>query len=406
MSYKLIPRFYYSYSFARTIGSLFTSFMRPKNIKDNKNSFSNNIFYTNYARTGLRVLLSSISKEKLRIGVQAYTCHTVFQAIHNAGHGIVFIDIDNSFKLDIEDLKIKKELIDVLIITHTFGFPENYELIRQAIGEKVIIEDCAHSFLSFYHGKQTGSLADASIFSFGLGKPLPIGQGGAVYINDKKKFPHFNALYGSLKKESFLNEFSHFFKRVFYSVALIIPFYGLFTYKIGKKLDSKYDFINKHSYKESRGYIIENHFYINNFDFIKNVIDRYRTNFVYLYNWLNKDIIVNAKEDIDSIPNFYILPLLTDSQDIVYRYLLRNDFEPGKHFHKSILWAKEYGYEEGCCKNTEKIISEIITIPAHPGLPRKRIKSLANLINNLATIHKLTITVPLSISTQNIGTTH
>ena len=75
-----------------------------------------------------------------------------------------------SEQMDLEDLKIKVGDIDSLIITHTFGFPEKIDEIKNIVGKKIIIEDCAHSFLSKTNGVNTGNLADAAIFSTGLAK--------------------------------------------------------------------------------------------------------------------------------------------------------------------------------------------------------------------------------------------
>ena len=112
--------------------------------KESDNIFKRGINF-NTARTGLRLLLSSISNKPLKVGVQAFTCHTVFQAIKKSDHNSVFIDVNNDFQLCLVDLVAKIDDLDVLIITHTFGFPEQVEKIKEIAKNVIIIEDCAHS---------------------------------------------------------------------------------------------------------------------------------------------------------------------------------------------------------------------------------------------------------------------
>ena len=247
MSYKLIPRFNYTLPFP-----YYFQLWKKKNaanIFDKVNSDSK-VYHFNQARVGLRVLLNSISKQKLNVGVQAYTCHTVFQAIHNSGNNIVFIDITDEFKLDLNDLKSKIANIDVLIVTHTFGFPENMDEIKKITKDKIIIEDCAHSFLSKYGQLNTGKIGDASIFSLGLAKFPPVGEGGFLIINNKVKFPLLEKQTKEISKTGFYTEIKSFIKTLIFSVMMHPPLYGLITYRVGKYLDSKMDFGNKFSFEE------------------------------------------------------------------------------------------------------------------------------------------------------------
>jgi len=127
-----------------------------------------------------------------RVGVPLYCCMAVFDAIVAAGCSPVFIDIDlDTYSISAEHLSRVAGLLDALIVVHTFGYPANLDKIRAAIGARHIpvIEDCAHSLFSEYKGLPTGTLTEASFFSFGRHKPVAIGSGGMLVIND----PHLAA---------------------------------------------------------------------------------------------------------------------------------------------------------------------------------------------------------------------
>ncbi len=374
MNYKLTPRFYYTlplWSYFKFGSS--TSSIDFVNVGVNLNS----------ARTGLRLLLSSISNESLKIGVQVYTCHTVFQAIVKAGHTPVFIDVDFNFQMDLEDLKCKAGDIDSLIITHTFGFPEQMDKIKNIIGKKIIIEDAAHSFLSKSNDINIGNWADAAIFSTGLAKFPSIGAGGFCIINKKEMFPFFEEEYKKLNSYGFLPASVSFIKTLLFTILMKSPIYGAITYSLGKKLDSKLDFVDKFSFKESlSAKWVKRVFDANSLNFEK-TISKQKINANYLYSLLNCNIKA-ARKNIDDEPNFYAFPILIKRRDQLFNELLLNNIEPGKHFSKSLSWALDFGYEPGNCVNTEVIVKQVITLPIHQGVSKKSIRKMAKIVNKYA----------------------
>ncbi|MBB0027153.1 MULTISPECIES: DegT/DnrJ/EryC1/StrS aminotransferase family protein [Ralstonia] len=92
-----------------------------------------------------------------------------------------------------------------IIPVHLYGQPADMDPILEiasAQGLKVI-EDAAQSHGARYHGKCTGSLADAAAFSFYPGKNLgALGDGGAVTTSDPELAQRIRMLsnYGSQKK--------------------------------------------------------------------------------------------------------------------------------------------------------------------------------------------------------------
>lgn len=63
--------------------------------------------------------------------------------------------------------------------------------------------------------------------------------------------------------------------------------------------------------------------------------------------------------------NCFMLPIYLENRDNFIEYCAENGVEAGKHFSKSIQWAKEFGYETGTCPNAERIAEKVVTLPVH-----------------------------------------
>ncbi|EKE06799.1 MAG: hypothetical protein ACD_18C00278G0002, partial [uncultured bacterium] len=155
-----------------------------------------NYFQTKYAitfdsgRTALQKTLEALNlKHDDEVLVQAYTCMVVSNAINWSHAKAVYIDINQDFNMNPEDLqkKITKKS-KVLIIQHTFGKPADLEQLLKIAKQNnlVIIEDCAHAFGVMYKGKKLGTFGHIAMFSFGSDKVLSSSRGGAIITNHEK----------------------------------------------------------------------------------------------------------------------------------------------------------------------------------------------------------------------------
>lgn len=102
----------------------------------------------------------------------------------------VFIDIDETFNLDIQQIeRLISKKTKAIIPVSMFGLMPNLEQINE-IAERyglTVIEDAAQSFGAKFNEKISCSLADISTTSFFPAKPLGCyGDGGAVFIKNKK----------------------------------------------------------------------------------------------------------------------------------------------------------------------------------------------------------------------------
>jgi len=203
--FKLIqPRLNYSFSFIDRIIAIGTLFYKSKReaSRINKILDSEKIYFFDNARSGLRLVLSLLPPNS-RIGVQPFTCPTVLEAIENANCIVKFIDINKQLVIDPQKLIYQIDQIDALILTHTFGYQADAMEIRAILNGKMLIEDCAHAFLTKYEHSLVGKIGDFALFSHGFAKFPSALRGGYVIMNNSKFADAFQIQYSSVSKPRF-----------------------------------------------------------------------------------------------------------------------------------------------------------------------------------------------------------
>lgn len=364
----LKPKLDYRYSIKDALIALSSLFNKETDLTSLSGIFgNNNIFFVNHARTGLRIALNSLGLKKgSRIGVQAFNCFTVFNAIRNAGYCPVFIDINDAFQIDLNDVERKKNEIDALIVSHLFGIPSDMQSLKDILHDIPIIEDCAHAFLSKYDGLPLGTIGDIGVFSMGKGKFPSIGSGGFII----SKFEYIKMIETELSK---LNNNSLFDEIISVLTSLMLsslhhPYiYKVFTQPYLKKLDRKSDFLGKFKSDERRILSSNKYLFLKKMINIKNIL-KYRIdkgeNLVRRFDGSQtlSDTITNPLYSL----NYFMLPVLlpSDKESLIIQFR-REGIEVAPHFKNSIVWAESFGYEIGNCPNSEKIANEILVIPTY-----------------------------------------
>jgi perosamine synthetase len=128
-------------------------------------------------------------------GIHGLTSAMTFVASANSlaycGASVGFCDIDSE-NLGISTNSLKAALKErpdtkIIIPVHFAGLAASSESIREIAGDRIIIEDAAHSFGAKYScGRPVGcgAYADMSIFSFHPVKTITTGEGGAIVTNN------------------------------------------------------------------------------------------------------------------------------------------------------------------------------------------------------------------------------
>ncbi len=138
----------------------------------------------NSGRSSLMAILNSLKGEVL---IQAFTCNAAINPIIWSGLKPVYVDANDNFNIDIEDLKNKiNSKTKAIIIQHTFGIPAEIEKIKKIAKENnlLLIEDCAHSLGAKYNNQKIGTFGDVAFFSFSRDKIISSVYGGMVITNN------------------------------------------------------------------------------------------------------------------------------------------------------------------------------------------------------------------------------
>lgn len=212
------------------------------NEEDRLSNWFGNYFSAQYAfpfvsaRGGMAALLKSqgIGRGD-EVLMQGFTCVAVSNAILSVGAKPVYIDSNESFVIDVSDIKKKvTPRTKAIILQHTFGIPAwSEELINFLRGRKLfVIEDVAHTVGGTYKGKKLGTIGDAAVFSLGRDKAFSTVSGGIVITNKKDVGEFLKAYYNN---QIYPSRF-WIFQQLFHSISFFFFILPLYNFFIGKLL--------------------------------------------------------------------------------------------------------------------------------------------------------------------------
>lgn len=130
-------------------------------------------------RHALAILLKALDVHPGdKVGVCAFTCLAVVEAVKVCGAVPVYLDIDEHLCIDPQEILIQdRGSLKVVILQHTFGNPGRLEQLLAAcnkIGAK-IVEDCAHSLACTWNNKKLGTFGECTV-----------GQSGMLTVNSRE----------------------------------------------------------------------------------------------------------------------------------------------------------------------------------------------------------------------------
>jgi perosamine synthetase len=132
----------------------------------------------------LQALQENNDENRNEVLIPGYTCYSVAASIVKAGLKIRVYDLmPMTFNPDLESLK--KGLGDKTLVVlgqHLFGIPCPLEEMKDMAHKAgaYLVEDAAQALGGTLNGHLLGAMGDFGLFSFGRGKPLPLGCGGAL----------------------------------------------------------------------------------------------------------------------------------------------------------------------------------------------------------------------------------
>lgn len=152
--------------------------VRAYSLRDIKPKNSMRLF--SYARYALVQFVREQSVAEGVLYVPSYICVEAIAPLTSLAQEICYYPVMENLEPDWGWLR---QHVDrngkALLLVHYFGFPN---AIEQAVAfcqehRLLLIEDCAHSFLTEYRGKRIGTFGAAGIYSFRKILPLPDGAG-------------------------------------------------------------------------------------------------------------------------------------------------------------------------------------------------------------------------------------
>ena len=118
------------------------------------------------------------------VALPAYSCVDLVAAARFAGVRVRLYDLDPAtLSPDLESVtRSMRRGVDALIVAHLFGYPADIATVSEIAGTYgvPVIEDAAQAAGSTLHGRAVGGLGDVSVLSFGRGKGITSGHGGAL----------------------------------------------------------------------------------------------------------------------------------------------------------------------------------------------------------------------------------
>lgn len=266
----------------------------------------------------------------------------------------VFADINpETYNIDPEDIKRKiTDKTKAVVAVDFTGQAVQVDEIRAICKEHnlIFIEDAAHSIATKYNGKQVGSLADMTCFSFHPVKTITGGEGGAVLTNDEELYKKLVLAHthGITHDEDLMEGAPHEGPWYYEQISLGYN-YRLTDFQaamIGSQLKK---------------------------------IDKFRARRVEIVNRYNEafsevpEIFVQKEiPESDTCRHLYIINLNLDKLNCTRREFFdamsAENVECQIHY-VPVYWFPYYqhmGYEKGICPNAEKVYSGIMSIPLYP----------------------------------------
>lgn len=254
----------------------------------------------------------------------------------------------NTYNLDIS--LIEKQITPrtrAIMVVHLYGqvcWNEELEAIKKRYNLK-IIEDNAQAIGAEWNSKKTGSLGDASGFSFYPGKNLgALGDSGAVTTNNDQLAEVVRALANYGSKVKYLNEYQGLNSRIDEIQAAI--------------LDVKIKYLDEDNNK------------------------RYEIAHRYIQEIANDKIILPEIPDDKKGNVWHLFVIRTNHRKKLQEYLSVNNIQTSIHY--PIPPHKQQAYKEWNNLSfpiTEQIHNEVLSLPISPVLTYKEVSIIIDIIN-------------------------
>lgn len=236
----------------------------------------------------------------------------------------------------------------------------------------IFIEDAAHSIATRYKGKQIGSIADITCFSFHPVKTVTGGEGGAILTNDEEFYKKLILVrtHGITHDEGQMEKSPHegpwYYEQISlgYNYRLTDFQAALITSQLGK--------INK--FVERR----------------KEIVRRYNEAFSKIPElFIQKEIV-----ESDTCRHLYIIQLklcnLKCTRREFFDAMSAENVQCQIHY-VPVYWFPYYqhmGYKKGLCLNAEEMYKGIMSIPLYPKMTDQDVEDVIHAVKKVVANYK------------------
>ena len=307
-------------------------------------------YLLNHARSGIVMALRAALPDGGRVGVVAYNCHTVANAVVESGCTPIFVDVTEDLHMDVQHLAGLQ--LDAIVVTNLFGIHNDIEAIRAAQPNAIIIVDNAHGYGLPAEG-------DFTVYSINQGKMPALGAGGLLWVNSDQYQASIQQQYAALPSYTQSQELKLFITMLAKAWMHIPWIYGLITRRMknhrGKAICREAVALRRMAKGVSR-------IYQQALPTITEQIHHQRANAQQIEDTLM------SKGLADRVwygENAFMAIARTKDTIGLSNYLAARSVESATHFARSIEWAKQFGYTEGQCPMAERLTKELIMIPTY-----------------------------------------
>lgn len=288
----------------------------------------------------------------------------------------VFADINpDTYNIDPQSIRnhITPKTKAIVAVDFT-GQAVQYKEIREICDEYhlTFIEDAAHAIGTRYEGKNVGSLADMTCFSFHPVKTITSGEGGAITTSDKKLYQKLVLAHthGITRDEELMEEAPH--EGMWYYEQISLGFNYRMTDFQAALLSSQ---LNKlEGFKHRRQEIVKK--YDEAFKNIPSII-------------VQKEI-----PESDTCRHLYIIRLdldkLTCNRREFFDAMSAENVQCQIHY-VPVYWFPFYqhlGYKKGSCPIAEEVYKGILSIPLYPLLTDEDVEDVICAVKKIASFYK------------------